>query len=103
MRIRDPGMLRWLNRFLLRMTKVPVVLTVMRLDDMLRVHPHQITAKCARCGHDVGVYPSGQKIMAEYGDRVELVCQVCHFPGPKAELAPGAESEPLQSRWKERR
>lgn len=96
-------MLRWLNGFLLRMTKAPVVLTVMRLDDMLRVHPDQITATCARCGHDVGVYPSGQRVMAEYGDRVELVCQVCHYPGRHAEPAPGAESEPFQSRWKTKR
>ena len=36
-------------------------LIVMRLADMKRVHPEQITDKCAGCGHAVGIYPSGAK------------------------------------------
>ena len=72
-------------------------LIVMRLADMHRVHPEQITDKCARCGHEVGVYPSGQAIMQQYPDRVRLVCQVCKTPGENAPLAPGAEFEPFES------
>jgi len=71
-------------------------LIVMRLADMARVHPDQITDKCSRCGHVVAVYPSGQQIMKQYPD-VRLVCAFCKTPGTHAALAPGAEFEPLQS------
>lgn len=73
-----------------------MILTVMRLADMKRVHPQQIVRKCARCGHKVGIYPSGQEVMRHHPE-VELVCQVCHHPDPNALLAPGAEFEPFQS------
>lgn len=75
-------------------------LICMRLADMKRVHPDQITAQCAKCGETVGVYPSGQKIMAEYPD-VRLICNVCQTPGKDALLAPGALQEPFQSRTKQ--
>jgi len=75
----------------------PIDLIVMRLADMHRVHPDQITDTCALCGHEVGVYPSGQAIMREYPDRIRLVCQVCKTPDPDAPLAPGAEFEPFES------
>ena len=75
-------------------------LIVMRLADMTRVYPDQITAKCAGCGHVVAVYPSGQIAMRQYPD-IKLMCQVCRQPGPNAELAPGAELEPFQSVNKE--
>lgn len=75
-------------------------LIVMRLVDMTRVHPDQITAQCAKCGETVAVYPSGQKVMREFRD-VELVCQVCMTPSGSALLAPGAELEPLQSQRKQ--
>jgi hypothetical protein len=71
-------------------------LIVMRLADMHVVHPDQITATCAGCGHVVGVYPSGQQVMKQYPD-VRLTCQVCKTPGANAALAPGAEFEPFQS------
>jgi hypothetical protein len=77
-------------------------LTVMRLADMRVVHPEQITARCSFCGEEVGVYPSGQWVMREIPD-VQLICQVCSWPGPAAKLAPGAELEPMQSVWKEPR
>lgn len=76
-----------------------VELLVMRLDDMVRVHPDQITAVCSQCGHEVGVYPSGQRVMATRRD-VRLICQVCRQPGPNAQLAPGAWWEPFFSRRK---
>jgi hypothetical protein len=71
-------------------------LIVMRLADMTRVHPEQITGTCSRCSHEVGVYPSGQQIMKRHPN-IRLVCQVCRSPGAKAVLAPGAEFEPFQS------
>jgi hypothetical protein len=71
-------------------------LVVMRLADMKRVHPKQITGTCDGCGHSVGIFPSGQQIMKQYPD-VRLMCQVCKMPGPDAALAPGAEFEPFES------
>lgn len=52
------------------------ILVVMRLEDMYRVHPRQKTYKCHTCGHDVGIYPSGQDAIARNKDIVVL-CQVC--------------------------
>ena len=73
-----------------------VELIVMRLADMTRVHPDQITATCHGCGHVVAVYPSGQQVMRDHPDHL-LTCQVCKTPGPKTALAPGAELEPFES------
>jgi hypothetical protein len=79
------------------MTPAPHLL-VMRLADMVRVHPNQITAKCSRCGEKVGVYPSGQKVMREVPD-IELVCQACNPNNYDVSLlAPGAEFEPFESK-----
>ena len=75
-------------------------LIVMRLADMQRVHPDQITAQCSKCGATVGVYPSGQKVMREIPG-VELICQVCKQPADVTLLAPGAELEPFQSQRKQ--
>lgn len=72
------------------------VLIVMRLADMVRVHPKQITARCERCREHVGIYPSGQDVMRQMPD-VEIVCQKCQQPGPGSALAPGAEFEPFES------
>ena len=73
------------------------LLIVMRLANMTRVHPDQITATCSVCGHVVAIYPSGQNVMKQYPD-IELVCDVCK-PLDSGEdiLAPGAELEPSQS------
>jgi hypothetical protein len=72
-------------------------LIVMRLADMKRVHPDQITARCAICQHEVAVYPSGQRMMKHYPGGVRLTCQVCKEPADISVLAPGAEFERLQS------
>lgn len=72
------------------------ILIAMRLKDMDRVHPKQITGKCARCEHEVGIYPSGQEVMKRYPD-IEIICQVCHTLTGKEELAPGALNEPFES------
>lgn len=71
-------------------------LIVMRLADMRRVHPEQITGKCSACGHEVAIYPSGQKIMQEF-KAVRLLCSHCRDPGKGALLAPGAREEAKQS------
>lgn len=77
-----------------------ILLTVVRLADMRRVHPQQIESKCERCGHVVGIYPSGQLMLDVYRDNIEVVCSVCHTPTSDAMLAPGAEIEPFQSHRK---
>ena len=74
------------------------MLIVMRLADMTRVHPNQDNDHvCMRCGHIVGIYPSGQGVLRDEPD-TEIVCQVCNPPGGGINiLAPGAEYEPGQS------
>jgi len=76
-------------------------LIVMRLKDMVRVHPDQITARCSKCGKKVGVYPSGQRVLKDRPD-VVLVCSICKGPFDvfATPLAPGAESEPFESKRK---
>lgn len=92
-------MWRWLTtRFSRRR-----VLLVMRLTDMLRVHPAMDTTHlCSKCGEPVGIYPSGQRVLQRYR-RVEIVCNHCHELPITAYLAPGAEEESRQSIWRLRR
>ena len=40
------------------------ILVVMRLAEMRRIHPAQIESVCDGCGQKVGIYPSGQNIIA---------------------------------------
>ena len=75
-------------------------LLCMRLADMKRVHPDQITAPCSKCGKVVAVFPSGQEVMRQMPD-VELICQVCREPTKLSILAPCAELEPFQSQRKQ--
>lgn len=75
---------------------VPKVrLLCMRLDDMVFVHPEQITQHCSLCDAIVGIYPSGQRILFEHPD-AEIICHVCGGPHVGAP-APGALDEPAQS------
>jgi hypothetical protein len=77
-------------------------LIAMRHADMLVVHPNQDnTRTCSQCGEQVGIYPSGQKILARHPDTI-IKCQICAgaMSGP-AILAPGALEEPFQSRRRE--
>lgn len=87
-------MIRWLLSLLRRRPDVELI--AMRLVDMHFVHPEQITARCSACGEEVGVYPSGQRVMREVPG-VKLLCQVCRWPCPTAMPAPGASLEPMQS------
>lgn len=72
----------------------------MRLANMTVGHPDMTTDRvCGRCDETVGIYPSGQAVLARHGKRVDLVCEVCHGPvEPGTLLAPGARDEPAQSR-----
>jgi hypothetical protein len=81
----------WRRWFLRRRTHV-----CMRLADMTLVHPDQIERQCYRCGHTVGVYPSGQQVLAEFDPRIDIVCQCC-ADSTSGQLAPGALAEPSQS------
>jgi hypothetical protein len=73
-----------------------MTLITMRLADMRRVHPGQITGRCGRCGEEVGIYPSGQEAMKKWKD-VEIVCQVCRPIDGGEPLVPGAEREAWES------
>lgn len=77
---------------------MPTELIVVRLKDIIRVHPDQITARCSKCNEEVGVYPSGQNAMKNVPNLV-LVCSVCKGPFDvfSTPLAPGAEREPFES------
>jgi hypothetical protein len=85
-----------------RKRRPDVVLIVMRLVDMHRVHPDMVAGICSRCTETCGIYPSGQRVLAETPD-VKIVCTRCHPDPLRAGLAPGALEEPLQSipnpRW----
>lgn len=71
-------------------------LIVMRLAEMVRVHPRMITDKtCDDCGHQVGIYPSGQNVIRQ-NQSTRIVCNHCQSP-EGAQLAPGAAIEPFQS------
>ena len=77
------------------MHKPPQILC-MRLADMHRIHPDQDNTRvCARCGHTVGIYPSGQKMLRKF-PTLEIVCQRCS-PNFTGILAPGAINEPSES------
>lgn len=71
-------------------------LIVMRLADMERMHPNQIVSKCATCGHDVAIFPSGQLVLQRWSN-VTVTCSVCKSPGSSAKLAPGANVEPFET------
>jgi hypothetical protein len=76
-------------------------LLVMRLSDMVRVHPQQDSAHvCSKCGEPVGIYPSGQSLMQLYPDIV-LVCNRCAPPLVLAEPTAEIIQELKDSEWKQ--
>ena len=85
----------WLRRW---RKERPIDLVCMRLGDMHLVHPNQDNSRvCSKCGVQVGVYPSGQAVLARHPHTV-ITCQICADPlAPSAALAPGALDEPSQS------
>jgi hypothetical protein len=75
------------------------LLVVMRLGNMQRVHPGQDNSRtCARCGERVGIYPSGQQVIAAHPE-FEIVCEICieRTHVDLTFLAPGAECERAES------
>ena len=74
-------------------------LIVMRLCDMHRVHPDQDDSKvCSKCGFQVGIYPSGQRIL-EQKPHMKIICNVCAtFSEYPVVLAPGAIEEKKESK-----
>lgn len=68
----------------------------MRLDEMVLVHPFQITKQCSKCQQEVGIYPSGQRLLTQYAGKIDIICNHC-YTGPGGRLAPGAEYERMQS------
>lgn len=80
------------------MAKVEIVCT--RLIDMVRHHPQQDNTKaCSRCGSVVGMYPTGQRALAEHPEAV-LVCLQCAVEEPDVEgtidIAAGSFEEFVQ-------
>lgn len=79
------------------------ILIVMRLADMQRLHPRQDNSRvCSKCNEAVGIYPSGQAVLAQRPD-AQLICNAC-YPQNAADvvaLAPGALQEARESRRRE--
>jgi hypothetical protein len=94
----------WLRLWRKEPRQKPIDLIVMRLADMYLVHPQQDNSRvCSQCGEAVGIYPSGQAILARHPDTV-ITCSVCAGPmDPSTALAPGALEEPFQSQRREDR
>jgi hypothetical protein len=68
------------------------VLVAMRLEDMHVVHPDQDnTRSCSKCGHIVGIYPSGQKALKRWL-HTRIMCARCVNPTEADETRPAAES-----------
>lgn len=73
------------------------VLAVCRASDMFVAHPDtDYTHVCSRCGEEVGIYPSGQRVLRQHTN-VILMCNRCAPQGVGWQLAPGAAIEPSQS------
>jgi hypothetical protein len=80
-----------------RRRKRKVILMVMRADDMLVAHPQtDYSHVCSQCGEQVGIYPSGQRILKT--DKATIICNRCHAPDQTSQPAPGALDEVGQSR-----
>jgi hypothetical protein len=55
----------------------PQLLICNRLTDMTNMHPQQDdTHKCGKCGHPVGIYPSGQKALKRW-PKMAIRCVPC--------------------------
>jgi hypothetical protein len=94
---------RAVERFWIRLAETrrhgggPHQLLVMRLDQMTTTHPDQDSSRvCSRCRQPVGVYPSGQAVLAR-SPETEIICDVCHAADPNPPRiqisAPGALEE----------
>jgi hypothetical protein len=78
-------------------------LLVMRLENMTNKHPQQDNSYyCMTCFKQVGIYPSGQRMILE-NPEIEIICEICaakEKPWDKIKPAPGAIEEALERRKK---
>jgi hypothetical protein len=60
-----------------------VRLICMRLDNIVKAHPKQLTDQCSECGYVIGIPPSGMRVIAaaKYPGQVEIICQRCNTAG----------------------
>ena len=60
-----------------------VRLICVRLDDMVKAHPKQLTDQCSECGHVIGIPPSGMRVIAaaKYPRQVKIICNRCNTAG----------------------
>ena len=83
--------MKWVKRLKDALPAARVQLVCMRLADMTVTHPDQITNPCFKCGHNVGVYPSGQKVLKQHPN-AQTICVRCAKPKAFAIGAPAAET-----------
>src|SRR4051794_4281332 len=84
---------KWVGALFKR--KQPSVrLICMRVDDMVKAHPKQLTDQCSECGHVIGIPPSGMRVIAadKYSGHVKIICQICNT-AEFGMLASGVEQE----------
>jgi ribosomal protein S27E len=74
------------------MNDEPTMLVCTRLADMTVMHPDQSWDLCHECGHVVGVYPTGQRVIKEY-PKMKVVCSDC----ANTLIEPGDEVSPAGS------
>jgi hypothetical protein len=75
-------------------------LIVMRLENMTYTHPKQDNSYfCHNCLKQVGIYPSGLRVILEQPD-IEIICEICAAKRGElfgAKSAPGAIEEAIES------
>jgi DNA-directed RNA polymerase subunit RPC12/RpoP len=58
------------------------IIVVMRLTEMRYVHPQQDNSRvCAKCGKQVGIYPSGQAMLKAHAN-MRVICTHCFDATP---------------------
>ena len=74
------------------------MLLVVRATDLPRKHPDADWSHvCSRFNEPVGIYPSGQRVLATHPDTV-IVCSVCeNGSGVAAQPLPGVVKEIFES------
>ena len=78
--------------------KEPTELVCTRLADMTNMHPQQIETICYKCGHMVGIYPTGQRALKKYPN-MRVKCINCAMKVMKSDdevLSAGTPDEVVQ-------
>jgi hypothetical protein len=80
------------------MSGEPIMLVCTRLSDMTKMHPKQTQELCSKCQHVVGIYPTGQVMMARY-PKMKVVCVGCaalgDFDIDRDEIIPAGSIEDI--------